>query len=613
MFASLVIERDPLTWSELPTAFLTWLQDAGGFAAAGLAVWFLVSLLRRQPAQRGSEGGLTDRLFTLAVAVAALAYVAAGGYKLIAKPDTVASDGRNLGTTLLAVAGGCALAAVLLPFLRDVARMRWRRIWAMAQLSFKEAVRRKVLWVFTAMLLVVLFGTWFLPYRPEDQLRNYVHTIFIAMTLLLLVTAGLISAFSIPADIKNQTIHTIVTKPVERFEIVVGRFLGYTLLMSAVLVVMTLVGLSYLVREIDPGAKEESFKARVPVYGLLRFEGTGDTPGISVGREWEYRRYIAGGANVTHRAVWTFPELPAGIANRTEDMPLEFNFDIFRTHKGEEGKGVFCTFEFRTPYFNREQLPQYLEERKQEILKNPAGRAEIENRLAEKYGYHRSEGKQVFDYHTQTITIPHGLLQHAKSGDPRAGAPLEIVVRLNNAAQYIGMARHDLYLLDAEGWFPANFFKGAVGLWLILCVVIGLAVAMSTYLSGVISFLTTMFLLILGYFQDFIRELVTGTLPGGGPMQSLVKLVNRDAPTRELEESAAKTVALTSDEGFRLLFRVLLDIIPDVDRFYWTEHVAEGFNISGGQMGLALVQLAGYLVPCGLIGYYLMKSREVAA
>src|SRR5262249_27497139 len=83
---------------------------------------------------------------------------------------------------------------------------------------------------------------------------------------------------------------------------------------------------------------------------------------------------------------------------------------------------------------------------------------------------------------------------------------LEIAVKCESNSQYVGMAKYDLYLLDDEGDFRLNFFKCAVGVWLRLCIVIGLAVTASTYLSGVISFLWCMFLLILGYFQDFIRN-----------------------------------------------------------------------------------------------------------
>src|SRR6476646_550738 len=92
------------------------------------------------------------------------------------------------------------------------------------------------------------------------------------MTPLLLVLAGLLAAFAIPTDIRNQTIHTVVTKPVERFEIVLGRALGYIGLATVILGGLSAVSLLLLWAS-DPSeeAKFESYKARVPVYGKLEF------------------------------------------------------------------------------------------------------------------------------------------------------------------------------------------------------------------------------------------------------------------------------------------------------------------------------------------------------
>ena len=58
--------------------------------------------------------------------------------------------------------------------------------------------------------------------------------------------------------------------------------------------------------------------------------------------------------------------------------------------------------------------------------------------------------------------------------------------------------------------------------------------------------------------------------------------------------------------------RAVLHVIPDVDRFDLTPWVAEGFNISGGQIFLNFLLLVGYLLPWGLLGYYLIKWREIA-
>ena len=180
-----------------------------------------------------------------------------------------------VGDYILMLSGICAVATVLAPVVWSVwARMRFGRIWAIALLSWKEAVRGRVVWVFGAMALVFLFADWFVPYKPEDQVRNYVRMVYWSLTPLFLLTAGLLGAFSIPTDVRNNSIHTIVTKPVEKFEIVLGRFLGVLLLMTLFLVGLTTLSLLYVLRGVHPEAAAESLKAREPVHGTLDFERT---------------------------------------------------------------------------------------------------------------------------------------------------------------------------------------------------------------------------------------------------------------------------------------------------------------------------------------------------
>src|SRR5262249_967787 len=157
----------------------------------------------------------------------------------------------------------------------------------------------RVLYVFAILLVVLLFASWFITTKPEDQLRTYVGVVNDAMTPLLLFAGVLVAAFSIPADIRQQTIHTILTKPVERFEAVLGRFFGYMALLTLVLLVLTGVGVLYVLRGVDPEAAAESLKARDPWYGVLEFEnmkeaGVRTARGESVGREWAYRSHISG-------------------------------------------------------------------------------------------------------------------------------------------------------------------------------------------------------------------------------------------------------------------------------------------------------------------------------
>src|SRR5207302_394268 len=82
---------------------------------------------------------------------------------------------------------------------------------------------------------------------------------------------------------------------------------------------------------------------------------------------------------------------------------------------------------------------------------------------------------------------------------------LKVLVSIDRSShnQLLGVARRDLYLLAAELPFWQNFVKGAIGLWFSVLLLLGLAVACSTYLSGIISWFCAMFLFIGGFFLDY--------------------------------------------------------------------------------------------------------------
>ena len=59
-----------------------------------------------------------------------------------------------------------------------------------------------------------------------------------ATSYLVLLLALFLSSLSLPADIKNRTLHTVVTKPVRASEVVLGRIVGFTAVGTLLLVVM---------------------------------------------------------------------------------------------------------------------------------------------------------------------------------------------------------------------------------------------------------------------------------------------------------------------------------------------------------------------------------------
>ncbi len=641
MFGALFFDRDPLQLHDLGPGFLSWLQDAGGFAAAGLVLWLVFGLSRWRTEQRAAVPGWQSGVFSGAILGAALSYLvyfALFPFVATSEPSTSApvagqqSSGGLAGAQglFLALGGACAIVAVGLPFGRNLARVRFRRIFALAKLSFKEAVRRRALYACSALLLVFLFGSWFIDTKPSDQVRTYVQVVFWSMTFLLLFTSVLLAAFSIPNDIKQQTIHTIVTKPVERFEVLMGRFLGFLSLMSLVLLLMTAVSLLYILRGVKQEAAEESLKARIPLYGELEFENTGDKKkGTDVGRErpsereWDFRSYITGSKPglPPQMARWDFRTLPGRLAQR-DRVRIEFSFDVYRTTKGKENKGVPCSFYFRTWRYEDGNDKAFRDER--EVLrKQGKTEAEIEGPLSEKYGYYEPRGAvEVTDFKIQSLDVPGALFRNAVTDQPPSGKPrLQLRVRCTSPTQYVGMAKYDLYAREDEPGgserleFAWNFFKTSFGLWLRLALMIGLAVALSTYLSGVITMLVTLVFYVGGLCQEFIRSVAFGKNPGGGPLEAMTRLAKGEltGPSGEDDPSAGARLILASDNSFRWMVRRILNVIPDVDRFDLTPFLAEGFAISGTQMLLNLLLLVGYLLPWAVLAFYLIRWREVAS
>ncbi len=147
-----------------------------------------------------------------------------------------------------------ATANTLFQSVPDFLRTSPRRIFALARLAVKEAFRRKiVLSVLGIFAVALLFGGWYFDSGSEHPERTYIGIVTWGTQLLVLMMGLLISSFSLPDDIKNKTIYTVVTKPVRPTEIILGRILGFAGLATVLLFIMALVCLMFVSRGLSHG------------------------------------------------------------------------------------------------------------------------------------------------------------------------------------------------------------------------------------------------------------------------------------------------------------------------------------------------------------------------
>lgn len=676
LFGVLLLDREPLGLANVPGLAFAWLQDAGGFAALGLALYLINALV--SPADQPASAKLRKPVTRWMVFMAVLCLIT---YSLLLAawilgigkvPDSELPPKLQPGEAmkympprvmhhaqpvLLALAGLFAMLGIGHPFARDMFKLRFRRIYALIKVCFLEALRNKVFFVFLIYMLVFLFpANWFSSIKPEDELRTPIAIFSVVKNLLLTIPFLILAAFAIPTDIKTNTLYTIVTKPVERFEIVLGRFLGYGGLMTIALFGMVTLSVIYIeTSRFDEKAREESYKARVTDRGKLSFQAfrSDYAGGTNVGREFDYRRYIGGSPHTRERAVWTFDNVPGNLVRRDRDsVPVEFTFDIFRLTKGVENQGLLvnirvCAWQCgQVPspkqgdgvwrWANELEGEKYEAERqaindKLKIGGNGSGFErsldfakpgtptwDLADQLARKYGFFEVPNVEAFDYRPGSIAVPVGLFEKASEGDPKTadGKPLPrvtIYVKCLSPGQMLGMAEADLYIVEGEKSFAENYFKSALGLWCRLLIVIGLAVTFSTYFPALIAAFATCMLYILAYFSEHIQDIASRTSVGGGPFESSLRAIRGESPTMPLDNTGAMGAIMWGDDFFAWFIRRFTNVIPDVDAFVWSEFLAEGFNVNFEYLIVNLLILVGYLLPWGVLSYYLINNREVAA
>ncbi|MCE9580793.1 MAG: ABC transporter permease [Deltaproteobacteria bacterium] len=121
------------------------------------------------------------------------------------------------------------------------------RMWALALNTFREAARIRVLYgilvlVVGANLFAVLLGE--MSQHAEARVARDVG--LAGISLFGSLTAIFLGVFLLYSEIQRRTIHAIVSKPIERWEFVVGKYLGMALILSVLVALFAVAMLALL-------------------------------------------------------------------------------------------------------------------------------------------------------------------------------------------------------------------------------------------------------------------------------------------------------------------------------------------------------------------------------
>ncbi|PQO41680.1 ABC transporter permease [Blastopirellula marina] len=539
-----------------------------------------------------------------------------------------------------------------------------RRVWAMTWLAIQEAIRKKVLIVFALFLLVLLVAGWYINPSAEQPVRLYLTFVLtFPKWLVLLLVIGL-SVFSLPDDIKNRTIYTIFTKPVLPSEIFLGRLFGFVAVGTGVLVVMAVLSYVFLMQglqhthyinanDLVPGengtligetteaeghkhtvtiypegdgetdrvhehrhsivtkegaAPEEKyvvqgpsdmFQARVRHIGSVRFldrsgKNTSDT-GINVGKEWEYFSYIEGGT--FGAAVFTFEDVNEAMLNSDDQLPVEFNISVFRTYKGTITEGIRGNYYFKNPETGARSIAIPFTAKEESDLRY----------IPRTLSNFKSDPKQpTLDLIEDLTTEDNGRL--------------ELWIQCVEPGQYYGVAQNTVYILEDNRSFLMNYIKCYIGIWFQVVLVITFGLVFSTFLNGPVALLGSFLALGYGSIAEAVRGLARNVIfgektgwYGGGPAEAMVRLFQQKNIMTELGDYSWVKVIQSIDMAFAFMIYAFVNMLPDYSMFDTMGFVVDGYNIPLAVVLEQLITVIGFLVALVGVGYFFLKSKEIAS
>ena len=507
------------------------------------------------------------------------------------------------------------VAELLFRGVRDLVSMTGRRIGAVTQLVFRESVRKKTLWIGGVFILLFMFGHWFLAgHAVETAAKRHVVFVMTAVKWLLVPVAVILSCWGLPADIKERSLHTVMTKPTRRSEVVLGRIFGYSGVMLLLLLVMSVLGYIWILRAVPERARNQLI-ARVPVYGQLEFldrNGVIQKKGINVGDIWEFRSFIEGLTDA--RAIYTF-DVSGFAADKPESLNIEYNFEAFRTHKGTMGENVRFSLHLMNTAknldvkFPRSSSPIY------EFAADPAKRvltlpSEFDTRNAD-IRITGDVGKSGTVQPPQQLSLWDDLVSNGK---------LVVQVSCDDSGQYLGMAQPDMFFRLPDRSFFGAYCKTILGFGLMLVLICTLGTSASTFVKGPVATLLIgaylmMGQLMRGLFDQHLEQFQTEGRPlGGGFLELIHRMLTQNNQMTALPETPFNNAIMWIDQKILQWLAAMQNIIPDFRLFDGTPYLANGFDVPWSVRSLAAITITlGFFIPCVVIGTYSLMMRELEA
>ena len=395
------------------------------------------------------------------------------------------------------------------------------------------------------MLVSPLFPT---TDEPNARIKMMLVMFFQVTVLLSVMGIILISATSIPLEIEDKTIYGVLSKPISRLKVVVGKIIGFALLSALLLLILSLLNLVAIqwIASRLPAEYKGILKARKE-FKASQFCIQGKSHHTSEGIVW-----VEGGRNGV--ALWSFSDL------------------------GKKSDGNYCfEVEFKLKIeSNRDFI---------DTIPLVVG---IENPV---FGLHKTEVLSLKMDQPLTLKIDPEIVQKSNN--------MNITIFPLLGTDYVGITQEAAKVFSVGKGFLFNYAKAIVIIFLKFLLITIIAVMCSTYLSAPLSIVSALVVFLCGHILNFIKD-----------FSLLLQRYDVHEHTLPVLIKKPNVFLVYLDYLIKKPLEWLSFVLPDFKRFDSLKFLLKGINIPLEAIGFSLGYTVMYAAICLFISSVIFNKRE---
>jgi len=408
------------------------------------------------------------------------------------------------------------------------------QIWAVARNLIVETLRIRSLVIFVMIVMGILtvgFGFWLHDSSGlgDQKIQTFLsHSFRFSFNFLSFLTI-FVSIASISRDIKRREIYTIVTKPISRGQIYLGKFLGVAVL-NLILLAFT-GGAIYATTQVLVRTEVKKEDERKRLDELILTARRTIRPTVHGVREEDIRKEAEEATEKEIRERREEYGTPDGrVLKKNREGLLKKKLTEMTNESRSAPMNDKVTFHFSGIQLKGRETDRVYIRYRQEVSPTPPSLS-----LFNLWYY----GPHPDVFHTEQVFRNRGAIRTvhefpvpgekvSESGDlyvtyanPRENGPTKVIFPLPTRLQKV----HGIEALYVAGSFENNFFRTLLSMYLRLMFLGMLGVAAGGYLSFPVGILVVLVIYVMGMSSGFLVEAMNWQLGTARQMSGVSKLI----------------------------------------------------------------------------------------